>query len=71
MSAPSFILVIIIVLFVIKSPITYTNAITDPDMKTLVTPSASVIIPKMYALPHNSILIVTIFPNDKLLFINH
>lgn len=70
MSAPSFIFVIII-LVVIKSPITYTNAITDLDMKTLVTPMTSVIIPKMYALPHNSILIITIFPNNKILLTDH
>lgn len=71
MSSPSFILVIIIILVIIKSPITYTNTIADLNKKSLVAPSASVIISKMNALPHNSILIIAIFPNNKLLLFDH
>lgn len=71
MSAPSFILVIIIILVIIKPPITYTNTITDLNMQSLVTPTATILVPKMYALPHNLILIIAIFPNNKLLFLDH
>ena len=71
MSAPSFILVIIFIIFIIKPPITYTNTITDLNVQTLVTPMATVFVSKMNTLFHNLILIIAIFPNSKLFFINH